>query len=97
LIIRHTGGPALEGTAEGRGEAQRDVGREIDVDHPRNALFAEDARGAARLPDEALVQLRARLHLLERVDPDTGEDHALGSDRHLVADRDSLVDADVRA
>ena len=43
------------------------------------------------------MQLRAGLDLLERVDPDAGEDHALGADRHLVADRDALVDADMRA
>ena len=88
---------AFERAAERRGESHRDVRREVDVDHARDPLLAEEARRAARLPDEALVQLRPRLDLLERIDPDAREDHALAADRHLVADRDALVDADVRA
>ena len=43
------------------------------------------------------MELRPGLDLLVRVDPDAGHDHALGADRHLVADRDALVHAHVRA
>ena len=74
-----------------------DVGGQVDVDHPRDALLAEEPARRARLPDQALVELRAGLDLLERVDPDAGHDHALGAERDLVADRDALVDAHVRA
>ena len=50
-----------------------------------------------RLPDEVLVDLGAGLDLLVGVDADPGENLALLADRRLVADRDSLVDPDVRA
>ena len=43
------------------------------------------------------MDLRAGLDLLVRVDADAREDDALGADRHLVADRDSLVEPRVRA
>src|SRR5439155_3410010 len=88
---------ALERRAERGRESHGDVGRQIDVDEPGDALLAEDAGRAARLPDEALEQVRAGLDLLVRVDADARHDHALGADRHLVADRDALVYAHVRA
>ena len=49
------------------------------------------------LPDDALVDLRAGLDLLERVDADAREEARLGPDRHLVADRHALVHAHVVA
>ena len=88
---------ALQRRAERGGEPHRDLRRQVDVHHPRDAVLAEEARRAARLPDQALVQLRAGLDLLVRIDPDAGQDHALGAERDLVADRGALVDAHVRA
>ena len=64
---------------------------------PGGAVPAERRAGRPRLPHDALVDLGAGLDLLERVDPDAGEDARLGPDRHLVADRDALVDAHVVA
>ena len=87
----------LQRGAERGGETDGHVRRQVDVHHPGHAVLAEDAGRAARLPDQALVELRAGLDLLERIDADAREDHAFGADRHLVADRDALVDAHVRA
>ena len=92
----HARAPLQRGAERG-GEPDRDIRRQVDVHHPRHPGLAEDARRAARLPDQALVQRRAGLDLLERIDPDAGQDHALGADRDLVADRGSLVHAHVRA
>src|SRR6476620_10595580 len=105
LIIRHAAAPSrlattrapLQRGTERGGEPDCDIRRQIDVHHPRHPGLAEDARRAARLPDQALVQRRAGLDLLERIDPDAGQDHAFGADCDLVADRGSLVHAHVRA
>jgi len=90
-------GPPLERRAERGGKTNRDVGCEVDVHEARHALHPEDARRPARLPDEALEDLRPGLHLLVRIDPYARHDHALGADRDLVADCDALADADVRS
>ena len=88
---------APERRAERGGEPHRGLGREVDVDEPRRAVAAERRARRPRLPDDALVDLRAGLDLLERVDADAGEDARLRPDRDLVADRDALVDAHVVA
>src|SRR5213596_2142880 len=56
-------------------------------------LIIRHAASPPRLPDEALMQRGAGLDLLEGIDPDAGQDHALGSDGDLVADRGALVHA----
>jgi len=43
------------------------------------------------------VDLRTGLDLLVRIDPHAGHDHALRPERHVVADRYALVQADVGA
>src|SRR5439155_21583441 len=73
------------------------LGRQVDVDQALHAVAAEHARATARLPDQARVDLRAGLDFLVRVDAEPGEDHTLRADRHFVADRDALVQADVCA
>ena len=90
-------GARLQRRPERGREADGDVGGEIDVDEPRHAVLAEDARRPARLPDETFEQVGAGLDLLVGVDPDPRHNHALGSDRDLVADGDALVHAHVRA
>jgi hypothetical protein len=97
LPARDHAGAALERRPKGSGEADGHLGCDVDLDEPGDAVLAEQARGRARLPDQALVDVRAALDLLVRVDADAGHDLGLGADRHLVADRDAFVDADVRA
>ena len=97
LARGHDRRAALERRADRRAEPHRDLGRQIDVDEAGDRVAREQARRRARLPDQALVQLRPGLDLLVRVDPHVRIDHRLGSQRHLVADRDALVDAHVRA
>ena len=101
-IIRHeadasrlatTSSPARERGPEGDREPGRDLGGQVDVDEPRDAVAFEEPRGRARLPDQALVDLRAALDLLVRVDAHAGHEHALLADLHLVADRDALPGA----
>ena len=84
------------GTERGR-EARGRLGREVDVDEAGDAVLAEQPRGRARLPDQVLVDLRAGLDLLVRVDPDVRRDVRLRSDRDLVADRRALLDPHVVA
>src|SRR4029078_2675205 len=79
----------------GRGEPHRGLGREVDVDEPGRAVAPEGALRRALLPHDALVDLRPGLDLLARIDPDDRGGARLGPDRHLVADPDALVDADV--
>ena len=86
---------AAERRAERRRQPHRGLGREVDVDEAGCALATERRARRPRLPHDALVDLGAGLDLLERVDPDTGEDARLWPDRDLVADRDALVDADM--
>src|SRR5436309_677525 len=50
---------ALQRRAERSREPHGDVRRQVDVDEARYAFLAEDAGRAARLPDEALEQVRA--------------------------------------
>ena len=83
--------------AERSGEPHRRLRRQVDVDEPGRAVATEGRACGSRLPDDVLVDLGARLDLLERVDPYPGIDARLGADRDLVADRDTLVDADVVA
>ena len=78
-------------------EPHRGLRRQVDVDEPRGAVAPERRAGGSRLPDDVLVDLRAGLDLLERVDPYPGKDARLGADRDLVADRDTLVHAHVVA
>jgi hypothetical protein len=96
LAARHDTRAALQRGAERGPEAQRDLGRQVDVDEADDSVLREHARRAARLPDEALVDLRAVVDLLVRVDADARVDDGLVADRHLVADRDALVDARMR-
>src|SRR4029079_2608417 len=86
---------APEGRPELGGEAHRGLRREVDVHEPGGAVPPERRAGRPSLPDDVLVDLGAGLDLLERVDPDTGEDARLGPHRHLVTDRDALVHAHV--
>ena len=88
---------APERRTERRGKPNRGLRGEVDVDEARRAATSEGALRRPLLPDDALVDLRAGLDLLERVDADTRVDARLRSDRDLVADRDSVVDAHVVA
>ncbi|MEZ5099456.1 MAG: hypothetical protein R3C15_06555 [Thermoleophilia bacterium] len=88
---------ALERRAERHPDPDRDLGRQVDVDEPGDALLAEDGRRRAGLPDQVPVDLRAGLDLLERVDPNAREDGALLAEDALVPDRGALLDAHVRA
>src|SRR6476619_3033937 len=84
---------APEGRPERGCEPHRRLGCEVDVHEPGGAVPAERRAGGPRLPDDVLVDLGAGLDLLERVDPDAGEDARLGPYRHLITDRDALVHA----
>ena len=88
---------ALERRAERRGQAHGRLRRQVDVDEPGDAVLDEQPRRRARLPDQALVDLRAGLDLLVGIDPDARVDGALRAERHLVAERGALLDVDVRA
>ena len=88
---------ALERGAERGGQADRGLGRQVDVDEPGDAVLAEQTRGRPRLPDQALVDLRAGLDLFVREDPNGREDRALSAKRYLVAERRALLHVDVRA
>ena len=78
LAARDDARAALQRGAERGAEAQRDLGREVDVDEADDAVLREDARRAARLPDQALVDLRAVLDLLVRVDAHARVDRRTG-------------------
>ena len=86
---------ALQGGAEGSCEPDGRLRSQIDVHEAADTVLAEEPRRRARLPDQVLVDLRAGLDLLERVDPDVRQHARLGADRDLVADRRALVDVDV--
>src|SRR4029450_7900690 len=88
---------ALQRGPQRGGEANRNLGRDFDVDQSGDALAGPQARGRARLEDQALRHLGAGLAVLVRVDPDTRMDDALGAQGHLVADGGPLLDEDVRA
>ena len=90
-------GAAFQRRPERRREPGGGLGRQVDVDEAGDAVLAEQARGRARLPDQVLVDLRAGLDLLVRVDPDVRGDARLGADRDLVADGGALLDPDVVA
>src|SRR4029077_10790518 len=62
-----------------------------------DAVLAEEVRGGARLPDQALVDLRAGLDLLVGVNPDARQDRALSAEGDLVADRRALLNVRVGA
>ena len=93
----HDTGAPLKGCAEGRGQADGRLRREIDVDDAGHALSTEEMRRGGGLPDEALVDDRARLHRLVREDPHVGHHDRLRADRDAVAEGRSVVDVDVRA
>ena len=97
LAARGDARAALERRSESGGDADRNLGREVDVDEPGNAVPSEEARRGTRLPDHAFVDERSGLHVLVRVDSDARHDHCLRADGHFVADRHALVDADMRA
>ena len=97
LAARGDARAALERGAERGGDAHRDLGSEVDVDEARDSVAAEQMRRRTRLPDDALVDVRPGFDVLVRIDPDARHDHALGADRHLVADRNALVNTHVRA
>src|SRR6266700_2501796 len=88
---------ALQRGSQRSGEANRNLGRDVDVDQSGDALAGPQARGRARLEDQALRHLGAGFDVLVRVDPDTRIDDALGAQGHFVADRGPLLDEDVRA
>ena len=94
---RHHPVAAVERRPEREAEAEGGLRREVDVDPAGDAVHADQARGEARLPDQVPVDEGARLDLLERVDADARHDDALLADRAVVADRDALVEARVRA
>ena len=98
LAARDDAGAALQRRAErGARAGPPTSGVRSTLTSPATPSRAEQARRRARLPDQALVDLRAGLDLLVGVDPDAGHDDALRAERHVVADRDALVDAHVRA
>ena len=97
ITARHDTGAALQRRPERGREAGGGLRRQVDVDEARHPVLAEQPRRRTRLPDQVLVELRAGLHLLVRVDPDVRHDARLGADRHLVADRRAFVDAHVVA
>ncbi len=92
VAARHHAGARLERGAERRAEAHGDLGREVDVDAADDAVAAEQAARGSTLPDDVLVDLRAGLDHLERIDPDAGKDACLGADHRVVPDGDVLVD-----
>src|SRR5205085_60781 len=69
----------------------------VDVHASGHPVPAEEPGGRARLPDQALVDLGARLDLLVRIDPDAGRDQALRAEDDLVPDGHALLDASVLA
>src|SRR4029077_3593328 len=83
--------------AERRAETQRNLGSEVDVDETQYAVLAEDLSRAPRLPDQALVDLRAVLDFLVRVDAHARVDDGLVAERHLIADGDALLHPGMRA
>src|SRR5207248_6936377 len=84
LAARDAAGAALQRRPERGGEPDRRLDGEVDVDEARDAVLAEEPRRGARLPDQALVDLRARLDLLVRVDADPRGDHALRADHEIA-------------
>src|SRR5690606_43111 len=76
--------------AQGRGvragQADAELGRDLDVDQPADAARAEQVALAARLPDDAGVDDGPGLYGLERVDLDPARHVRLGLDDALVAD-----------
>ena len=88
---------AAERCPERSRQPDRGLGRQVDVHEPRRAVATERRARGPRLPDDVLVDLCSGLDLLERVDPHAREEARLGADRHLVADRDTLVNAHVVA
>ena len=96
LPTGHHPGAALECRAQGGGDLESRVRCEVHVDETHDRALPEQLRGRARLEDQVLVDLRARLHLLEGEDADAGHDDALRADPDLVSNRNVLVDANVR-
>ena len=87
----------LKGGSERGGQPNRCFRRQIDVDDAGDAFAAEQMRRATALPDEALVDGGARLHLLVRKDADVGHDDRLRPERDTVAEGGAVVHVDVRA
>ncbi len=90
-----TRAPRFMAVPSARPRRKRGLGRQIDVRQAADPLAGEERRGRLTLPDDVVVDLRARLDLLERVDPHAGRDDRLVPDRRLVADRGALLDARV--
>ncbi len=78
-------------------ELRHDLGRQVDVDEARDAVALEEPRRDTGLPDQVLVDLRAALDLLVRVDAHAGHEDALLADLDLVAERHALLQARVGA
>ena len=106
LIMRAAGWASREAAArsprssertEGQAQPHRHLGRHVHVDDALDAVAGEQRRDAPRLPDQVLVDVRARLDRLERVHAHVGRDRRLLADRALVADGHAGVDAGVRA
>src|SRR5207248_6305245 len=97
LAARDDARAALQRRAERDRKPDGGLRGDVDVDEAGDAVLAEEARRSARLPDQALEDLRARLDLLVRVDPHALRDHALGADHDVVAARDPLVHPHVPA
>ena len=99
-IIRQAAGDSrLPTTRAPRGRAVPNAtARRVTISGVRSTLtrpdtlsLLEQARGSARLPDQALVDLRAALDLLVGVDAHAGHEHASSPTRHLVAEGDPFL------
>ena len=97
VAARDDAAASLERRAERSGEPDRDLGREIDVDDAGDALAAEQVPRGRGLPDHALVHRCAGLDLLVGKDTHARHDDGLWPDDHAVAERNTVVDARMRA
>ena len=103
VAARGDAGALLEHRAVSHGHVQRQLGGDVDVDEADDAVLAEQLGAAARLPDDAGVDLGAGFDRLERVDLDVGgdvrllADDALIADGHTLAERGSRLDVAVLA
>ena len=88
---------AAERGAVGHRHPRGALRRDVDVaDALHSTVGREQGRGAAGLPDQRALHVRAGLDALEGIDANVGRDHALRADRALVADHGAFGDGGVR-
>ena len=76
----------------GAGQANGQVGSDLDVDQPGHPAGAEQAAVPARLPDDARGDDRSGFNRLERIDLDARGQEGLLLNDAVVADDGTLVD-----